>query len=58
MCCAFPNTRAHALEQSPLAYAQYCVRGGRACPCARLAPLSLRAACADVRACAAVRAPS
>ena len=35
-CFAFPNTRAHALEQSSPAYAQYCVRGGRACPCARL----------------------
>ena len=27
-CCAAPKTRAHALEQSPPAYAQYCVRGG------------------------------
>ena len=27
----------HAREQAPPAYAQYCVRGGRACPCARLA---------------------
>ena len=36
-CCGAPNTMAHALEQSPPAYAQYCVRGGRACPCARLA---------------------
>ena len=45
-CCGARNTRAHALEQAPSASAQYCVRGGRACPCARLpAPAVARGVC-------------
>ena len=39
--CGARNTRAYALEQAPSASAQYCVRGGRACPCARLPLLAV-----------------